>query len=39
MSEEGSDVEKKEVELPMPEYKVRFTDMQDDHVIKVIRSK
>jgi len=39
MSEEGSDVEKKEVELPMPEYKIRFTDMSDVHVEKAIRSK
>ena len=39
MSENGSDAEVKEVILPMPEYKVRFTDMQDDHVIKVIRRK
>ena len=39
MSEDGSDQEVKEVELPMPEYKIRFTDMTDSHVEKTIRSK
>ena len=37
--EDGSGAEKKVKVDPMPEHKVRFTDMPDDLVEKAIRSK
>ena len=40
MSEDDSDDQKKKVVFqPMPEYKIRFTDMADHLVEKAIRSK
>ena len=39
MSDEDSDQEKKVVIVPMPEHKIRFTDMPDNLVEKAIRSK
>ena len=40
MSEDESDEgNKKQVVQPMPEYKIRFTDMADHLVEKAIRSK
>ena len=38
-SDEGSDVEKKVKVDPMPEHKIRFTDMADNLVEKAIRCK
>lgn len=37
MSDEDSDGEKKVVIEPMPEHKIRFTDMPDNLVEKAIR--
>lgn len=39
MSDEESDDQRKKVVEPMPEYKIRFTDMPMSHVEKAIRRK